>query len=281
MIAYSSLNRFNALPMMNRHADNTLPQRAIIRYHYRIRWLGLLALFFTGCVRPDPLPPAIITPVPRTEHIIGYSVQTRPIKVITLGSGEDITLFIATIHGNEWAGTPLLNELLRYLRGHNEMLGDRKIVLIPVANPDGYMLSQRGNAHGVDLNRNFPADNRIDSRRHGLQALSEPEAQALLAFIEQLQPDRIISIHQPLACIDYDGPAEALAQCMTSACDLPIRKLGAYPGSLGAYAGEELNIPIITMELHRNDHTLSRDELWRRYGPCLLAAIAFEETLAK
>ena len=27
-------------------------------------------------------------------------------------------------------------------------------------------------------------------------------------------PHRIISIHQPLACIDYDGPAEPLARAI-------------------------------------------------------------------
>ncbi len=232
-----------------------------------------------GCRQSDTFPAAKLSPVKGPNQTIGYSVQSRPIKVHRLGTGEDITLFIATIHGNEWAGTPLLEELRLHLIAHPDLLTGRQVVLIPVANPDGYALNQRGNAHRVDLNRNFPADNRIDNRRHGLSAASEPESQALLSFIEQLRPNRIISIHQPLACIDYDGPAEMLAQRMAAACKLPVRKLGAYPGSLGAYAGEEMQIPIITLELARHDHTLSRQQLWHRYGPCLLSAIAMDETV--
>ena len=121
--------------------------------------------------------------------------------------------------------------------------------IAPDLNPDGVAAGTRHNAHGVDLNRNFEAANRENSRQYGMVGLSEPESRALHGLIVTYRPDRIISIHQPLRCIDYDGPASGLARVMVAECDLPLQKLGARPGSLGAYAGATLGIPIITVEL--------------------------------
>jgi protein MpaA len=147
--------------------------------------------------------------------------------------------------------------------------------MLPVANPDGLIAETRFNTHGVDLNRNFPAANRQNTARFGLAELSEPEAVVIKDLMDKYEPDVIISIHQPLNCIDYDGPAEDLARVVAENCDLPVRKLGAMPGSLGSYSGLVRGIPIITFELPGDLGRVSRDELWERYSPALLAAIAY------
>jgi protein MpaA len=131
----------------------------------------------------------------------------------------------------------------------------------------------------VDLNRNFEAANRVNSKETGLTSLSEPEARVIRQLILQYKPDRIVSIHQPLACIDYDGPALMLAEHMEQYCTLPIKKLGARPGSLGSYAGVTLSIPIITLEMLADDSKLSSEILWQRYGKALLAAILYPDTV--
>jgi len=82
-----------------------------------------------------------------------------------------------------------------------------------------------------------------------------------------------------MSCIDYDGPASALAARMAQYCDLPVKKLGAEPGSLGSYAGLTLRIPIITFELLPSDSALSPERLWQRYGKALLAAIVYPDTV--
>jgi protein MpaA len=64
---------------------------------------------------------------------------------------------------------------------------------------------------------------------------------------------------------------------MAGLCGLPVRKLGVRPGSLGSYAGVELGVPIITLELPRNASDLSVDELWGRYGPSLVAAVLYPD----
>jgi len=241
---------------------------------------GLLSI--TGCAQPEPEPQIVTSPAQQptvtlpTQHLIaGRSAENRPILYQVFGTGADIVLIIATIHGNESAGTTLVRRLAQQLEERPQLLSGRTVVVIPVANPDGMAYSTRYNANGVDLNRNFNTANRINDAVCGRSPLSEPEARVLEGLIRQYRPDRIISIHQPLACIDYDGPGQSLALRMAQYCDLPIKKLGAKPGSLGSYAGVRLAIPIITLEMRQSDSYLSTDALWQRYGRALLAAVVY------
>ncbi len=215
-------------------------------------------------------------PLRLTTTTAGYSVEDRAIEFHSFGSGSDCVLIIASIHGDEAAGTPLLEALAEHLSGHTELIRpDQRVILVPRVNPDGVARDSRTNMNGVDLNRNFPASNWRDSRANGTGPLSEPESRAIYALIDEVRPVRVISIHQPLRCIDYDGPAQALARAMAESCDLKVRKLGARPGSLGSYVGLELGIPIVTVELPGGASRWSRGKLWDRYGEMLLAAIRF------
>jgi murein peptide amidase A len=191
----------------------------------------------------------------------------------TIGDGEYVVLMLASIHGNEAAGTPLLNILAAHVNAHPVMLTDVTLVLMPVVNPDGVENGKRYNTRGVDLNRNFPAENRQNSSRYGLNALSEPEALAIYQVINDTLPNHIVTLHEPLQCVDYDGPAKELATVMSEHCPLPVKKLGSRPGSLGSYAGVTLGIPTITFELPRNAAAQSPGFLWRFYGEALIQAV--------
>ncbi|MHC4385915.1 MAG: M14 family metallopeptidase, partial [Planctomycetota bacterium] len=105
----------------------------------------------------------------------------------------------------------------------------------------------------------------------------EPESTILHDLILTYRPARIVTIHQPLYCLDYDGPGEDLAKAMADYCPLPVKKLGSRPGSLGSFAGIEQNTPIITMELAKEDSQLTDVQLWIRYGNALLAAITYPQ----
>lgn len=201
-------------------------------------------------------------------------------EVHTLGSGAETVLIIATIHGSESAGTPLVRRLLDELRARPELLDGRRVVAMPVANPDGLTRRTRGNARGVDLNRNFPAGNYTARARHGAEPLSEPESRALHELLHAVQPTRVVSLHEPLACVDYDGPAAELAAAIAAQAGLPVRRLGSRAGSLGSYVGEELGIPIITLELPRRAGRQTPEELWARYGAALLTAVSYPEPAA-
>lgn len=209
------------------------------------------------------------------EYTAGTSAKGIPIMYYIMGNGDDVLLMVASIHGNESAGTPLLFELMAELRRKPEKLDRKTLVLLPIANPDGYISNTRWNANGVDLNRNFPTANRINNSRFGFYPMSEPESAALVRIINSVKPDRIISFHQPTNCIDYDGPAACFADYLSWFCDMPKHKIGALPGSLGSYAGEELGIPIITVEFPAMSNDLSSRELWLRYRSLFMAAVQY------
>ncbi len=252
----------------------------------RITLLAILLLGLAGCYEQEPKPrvtgerSALLLPpaqTPPRQHLVGRSVQGRPIFVQIVGQGTDTAMIMGAIHGNEPAAGALVNVLADRLRADQRVLEGRRVVLMPAANPDGLAAQTRENARGIDLNRNFDTANRVDNGTNGLRPLTEPECQALESVIKEYAPSRIISIHQPLTCIDYDGPGEAIAARMAQDCDLPVKKIGARPGSLGSYTGEALKIPTITMELPPEASKMSDEVLWQKYGKALMDAILYPE----
>jgi protein MpaA len=176
--------------------------------------------------------------------IIGSSVEGRPIEAF----GDGALLVFGAIHGDE----PQSAELCRRFW----QTGPRAVV-VPVVNPDGLSRGQKDNARGVDLNRNFPSRNW--SAQHppgyfsGESPLSEPESAALARLIDDLSPRALIAVHQPFACVNWDGPAESLAVEMAAACGYPARASVGYPtpGSFGSLYGVDRALPVITLELPR------------------------------
>lgn len=207
----------------------------------------------------------------------GESVQARPIICEEIGGGREKVFIISTIHGDEPAGTQLAIQLSRKLRKKTHLLDDKQVVIVAVANPDGMANNKRGNIRGVDLNRNFQTKNRKNTARYGRDALCEPESRVLKKLILKYKPSRILSIHQPFGCIDWDGKGREIAERMSEFCELRASKVGARPGSLGSYAGIELGIPIITFELKANDHLLPNYLLWKKYGKAMLAFVSYPD----
>jgi protein MpaA len=234
-----------------------------------------VTLFINGCVsirqQAGKLTAGCSVPI----SAAGLSVKSRSIKYIKLGSGPNTTLLIGSIHGDERAGSLLLNRFYGYLKENRYLLCDNTVIIVPIVNPDGFARKTRYNADKIDLNRNFPADNRMNDANNGYFALSEPESWSLYKIINTFKPKKILTFHESLGCIDYDGPAEAIAGRLAAKCKLPVRKLGAKPGSLGSYAGQTLNIPIITIELSEEDSRMSGKRLWDNYKDMLLTCIDF------
>jgi protein MpaA len=195
------------------------------------------------------------------REVFGFSVESRPIRGLVLGSGPRTYLLFGVIHGNEPLGEPLLESFITHVRGRPNMLSGRRLVILPVVNPDGLARRTRVNANGVDLNRNFPARNWKPGPRYGSEPASEPETRTLIKIIRQFQPRRILAIHSPLRVVNYDGPAEALALKMADACDYPVSDSIGYatPGSLGSYAGVDWETAVITLELGKE---VTRENVW-------------------
>ena len=210
-------------------------------------------------------------------HVVGHSVEGRPLECAILGDGPVTVLVMASIHGDEAAGTPLVRELAMRLSRRSDWLRDRRVIVLPEANPDGVARRHRRNARGVDLNRNFPAANWRSRTSTGPDPLSEPEARVVHDLVRRYAVDRIITFHQAANLLDYDGPGMELAEAMAAVSPLQIERMGARPGSLGSWAGVDHGLPTITVEMPRGDDHATPAELWERYGRLLVAAIRHPE----
>ena len=205
------------------------------------------------------------------------SVMNRPIEVHVFGSGPRTALIMAGVHGDETSGVEVVRSLLSDLSDsqvtpyasrityhaslitpHSSPITHR-LVVMPLANPDGYAAGTRQNANKIDINRNFPTKDfgarpRKKKFFGGTAAASEPETQAIMAVVRELKPRLIISLHASLACVNYNGACVRIARRISKATGLPAKGDIGYPtpGSMGTYYGLEGRVPVITLELPKD-----------------------------
>ncbi len=187
------------------------------------------------------------------------SVEGRPIahldSISESAQGKRV-LVLGLIHGDETLAGEMTVEWAERLLKIPHRNSWRVVGLL---NPDGLYRRTRMNAHGVDLNRNFPTrdwpeeaqkywakSSKSDPRRFpGDAAASEPETKCAIAQIKNFKPDFIISVHTPYHVLDFDGPKLRFPPYR----DLPWRALGNYPGSLGRFMWKDMSVPVLTIEL--------------------------------
>jgi protein MpaA len=112
-----------------------------------------------------------------------------------------------------------------------------------------------------------------------------------MEIIDTFTPDKIISLHSPLNFVDYDGPGDRRPNAYLSAAERRAKAIGQvlaatskrmkfvdypfFPGSLGNYAGNERNIPTITVELSSSHHRYAQI-LWQSLAKPLRTSVEFE-----
>ncbi len=219
-----------------------------------------------------------------SEWNIGYSVLSEPLRAWKIGDAGECIHFYGGFHGDEPEGVQLALTLKEYLLNNPDQFLQKTLIIVPIANPDGFKNKTRVNANKVDLNRNFPTKDwakdwtsKAGQPKYypGPKPGSEPEVQAIVDLIEKSRPRKIISFHSlnPHQ-INYDGPARELAHAMAKHNSYPITEDIGYPtpGSLGNYAGREKKIAVITYELPEK---ISPTQAWRESLEAILEAIQF------
>ena len=198
-------------------------------------------------VRPAaPLQPRAHGAVPaariRRRIVLGRSVDGRAIYGYELASpgARRTALVVGCIHGNEPAGTHVITRLAR-----GPIVPGVDLWLVPSINPDGQAAGTRQNAHGVDLNRNFPwrwrpLGPRGTQQYAGPHALSEPESRIAHSLIAHRHPAVTIWFHQPLDVVDESGGSLALERRFARLAGLPLRRLPRYHGSAASWQDKRL-----------------------------------------
>lgn len=201
-------------------------------------------------------------------------VKNLPISHMDI-TGNDKTpkkiLVLSMVHGDETpAGHLALNWMGRLLN----IKGRNTWRVLPLVNPDGFLAKTRNNGRGVDLNRNLPTQNwekeakerwkvveKENARRFpGEKPNSETETQCVLSHLEDFKPDFIVALHTPYGLLDFDGP-EKINFALKSFKDMPWKRLGHYPGSLGRYMWAERHTPVLTIELKGNQITMQKNAM--------------------
>ena len=174
---------------------------------------------------------------------LGVSAGGRPIVAEQSGTpGGRRVLVIGVIHGDEDAGMAIVDEL------RAEPVPDGvELWIVESMNPDGQTNQVRSNDNGVDLNRNFPykwgpIGVPGDSQFAGTGPASEPETQAMVNFMTQLQPDITIWYHQDLFVVNpSQGRDGRIRERYAELTGLPMGEItgGTYTGIAATWARNE------------------------------------------
>ncbi|MBS4174234.1 M14 family metallocarboxypeptidase [Bacillus sp. FJAT-49736] len=176
-----------------------------------------------------------------TVRSIGKTPYGRTIWAVKLGKGDATLLINAAHHAREWPTTNLTMEMIEqyaeaYTKNTNisgysakKVLDQTSIWFVPMVNPDGVTLQQKGvkafpqkvrkslismnggstnfkrwkaNAQGIDLNRQYPGGWYKGSIKHrwymnysGSRPLEAPEAKAMYNFTKWVNPEVEVSYH--------------------------------------------------------------------------------------
>lgn len=184
---------------------------------------------------------------------------------------QKTVLVIGVMHGDEPQGKFLIEKYLSSQKSFALKFLDKfsvckrfvpknRMLFIPCLNPDGMDLKTRANASEIDINRNFPTKNWVrepfaSEYYGGENPASEIETKFVMDILEEgvngEKIDVILAFHSPYKVVNYDGPAQEIAQEISKIIGYPVQQDIGYPtpGSFGTYAGIERGIPIITLEL--------------------------------
>jgi len=133
-----------------------------------------------------------------SQYSLGRSVEEREIVAFKIRAdvssarpeGVPMVKYVANMHGDESVGREMVLALTQYLLTNyateeriGRLLNTTEIHLVPSMNPDGFERVTRNNYNEVDLNREFPGLELLDTTEEFLFKDREPEVAALMRWI--------------------------------------------------------------------------------------------------
>ncbi|MBL7663790.1 MAG: DUF2817 domain-containing protein [Bacteriovoracaceae bacterium] len=147
---------------------------------------------------------------------IGRSNEGRELWVIKISDNVNVDevepefKYISSMHGDEITGRELMLEFIDdLLRNYGQdsyvtsLINNTEIFIMPSMNPDGSFHQKRGNAHSIDLNRNFP-DVRDPS---SYKTTREIETQLVMAFQDSRNFVLSANFHGGAVVVNYPWDA--------------------------------------------------------------------------
>lgn len=212
------------------------------------------------------------------------SVEGRPIELYSSYSlpSKDPSmrpiLIIGGVHGDEPEGVFLAEKTLEWLQIQEKDGFPVPWILIPCINPDGYAKKQRGNANGVDLNRNYPSHDwspSFDAERYnpGPGPASEPEIQALIQLVQSEKPRLFMHYHSWNPCVVCTGETgREDAMKLSSSSGYSVTENIGYdtPGGLSRWGWSDLKTPVICVEEAEKQ---TKEETWENFGEGIKAIL--------
>ena len=166
------------------------------------------------------------------EHIlqveeIGKSYDDRKILLFSIGTGEKKILITAGVHGRETINTivcmRMIENYCNKIEEKDENLKKYRFHIVPLLNPDGYMIAQKGfhvlnnevlrkqaikvskekqipyalwkfNGSGADINRDFPSKT-WRPKKEGDYPGKQIETKAFMKIVNMLDTDMYIDLH--------------------------------------------------------------------------------------
>ena len=236
----------------------------------------------------------------------GKSLDERDVLVFYAGTGNCSVLLTAGVHGRESNNTVVLMKMLeQFLQKPRK---GYSLCVIPLVNPDGYTIALegkkaiknfelqriaeinripakewKGNARGVDLNRNFPSAHWKQTKEQRFPG-SEPETRVLMEKMLQRPFSLYLDIHsrgeeiyyyRQSMCQKYNEKqrkiAERMAEISGYSCVFPKREfdLETGGGNTVHFASEYGKIPSFTIETMKEECTFpleveAQEEIWKQ-----------------
>ncbi len=211
------------------------------------------------------------------DKVFGYSEKGRPITGYEVGAGENVLLLFGAIHGNEMGTAELLERLVGDFRDIPGLLPtDKKLVVIPVINPDGYFeRTDNLNANGVNLNLNFDTTYWQDRGPGGTYAgprpFSEKESQVLKEVVNAYAPFVMLSFHSQGALISPEASdgSKKLAEWLAAKTGYEYYDGWDFAGTATRWFEESAGKTAVTVEISKD---LASD--WQRNVGALLDLVA-------